>query len=112
MTNIILHWYLIIDHFCGEKGLQLRWLYAIIYGYSRLAVMMYNYNKRQDMNTPRSIGGITIGNSWLRNNPNLRYPEGHEFMTDSELKAALRFDYPEPPIAAMLSPKSNQSRKK
>jgi len=37
----------------------------------------------------RSIGGIIVGNGWLRNNPDLLYPEGHESMDDETLKKAL-----------------------
>ena len=45
------------------------------------------------MNTKRgSIGGVTVGDGWLRNNPDLAYPEGHDFMSDAELKEALRVD--------------------
>lgn len=65
------------------------------------------------MNAPRSIGGVTIGDSWLRNNPNLNYPEGHEFMTDSQLKAALKVDPLEDLFDEVkLCPKTNQSHKK
>jgi hypothetical protein len=42
----------------------------------------------------RSVGGVTVGRSWLRNNPDLAYPEGHERMSDNELEEALRV--PEP----------------
>lgn len=38
------------------------------------------------MNRRGSIGGVTVGDGWLRNNPDLDYPEGHEFMSDEELK--------------------------
>ncbi len=37
----------------------------------------------------RSIGGITVGNGWLRNNPDIDYPEGHEKMDDEELRKAI-----------------------
>lgn len=46
----------------------------------------------------RSVGGVTVGNAWLRNNPNLRYPEGHEQMSDNEIEAALRV--PDSPLIA------------
>ena len=39
-----------------------------------------------------SIGGVTVGNGWLRNNPDLVYPEDHESMTDAELKEAVKVD--------------------
>ncbi len=43
------------------------------------------------MNMKRgSIGGVTVGDGWLRNNPDLDYPEGHASMSDPELKAALK----------------------
>jgi hypothetical protein len=29
-----------------------------------------------------SIGGVTVNNNWLRNNPDLLYPENHENMSD------------------------------
>ncbi len=37
-----------------------------------------------------SIGGVTVGDGWLRNNPDLAYPDGHESMSDAELKDALK----------------------
>jgi hypothetical protein len=33
--------------------------------------------------TRGSVGGVTMGNGWLRNNPDLNYPEGHEQMDDA-----------------------------
>jgi hypothetical protein len=39
--------------------------------------------------TRGSVGGVTMGNGWLRNNPDLNYPEGHEQMDDATLAAAL-----------------------
>jgi hypothetical protein len=39
-----------------------------------------------------SFGGVTLGNGWLRNNPELDYPDGHEDMTDNDLKSALKVD--------------------
>ncbi len=42
----------------------------------------------------RSVGGVTVGNAWLRNNPDLVYPVGHEDMSDEELEIALRADEP------------------
>ncbi|MGR5368416.1 hypothetical protein [Photobacterium damselae] len=36
-----------------------------------------------------SYCGITTGNGWMRNNPDLLYPEKHENMTDAELYNAL-----------------------
>lgn len=36
-----------------------------------------------------SVGGVTTGNSWLGNNPELAYPDGHENMSDSELMNAI-----------------------
>ena len=49
------------------------------------------------MTTERDImrtlaGGVTTGNSWLRNNPDLAYPDDHENMSDSELMAAITID--------------------
>lgn len=41
-----------------------------------------------------SIGGITISNAWMRNNPELQYPEGHEEMDDATLSRALQADHP------------------
>lgn len=38
----------------------------------------------------RSIGGITVGNSWMRNNPDIAYPDGHEDMDDATLEKAIR----------------------
>jgi hypothetical protein len=38
----------------------------------------------------RSVSGITVGNSWLRNNPDLAYPDDHDNMSDKELEEALR----------------------
>ena len=35
------------------------------------------------------IGGITVGNGWMRNNPKLVYPDGHEVMSDKELRKHL-----------------------
>ena len=69
---------------------------------------IYNQNAR-------SVGGITVGRSWLRNNPNLDYPEGHESMTDDELELALRSDIMKPDSyhlhdAIMLDPKSTVTR--
>ena len=43
-------------------------------------------------NTRGSIGGVTVGNGWMYNNPCLRYPEGHESMSEQELEMALRED--------------------
>lgn len=37
-----------------------------------------------------SIGGVTVGNGWMYNNPELVYPEGHEDMDERELEQALR----------------------
>ena len=37
-----------------------------------------------------SIGGVTVGNNWIRNNPDLIYPDNHELMSDSELLEALK----------------------
>lgn len=37
-----------------------------------------------------SIGGVTVGNGWMRNNPDLVYPENHENMDDATLREALR----------------------
>lgn len=37
-----------------------------------------------------SIGGVTVGNGWMRNNPDLIYPENHENMDDATLKEALK----------------------
>lgn len=40
-----------------------------------------------------SIGGVTTGNSWLFNNPDLAYPEGHLSMDDDDLRLALKINY-------------------
>ena len=42
--------------------------------------------RRHDDNV-RSIGGITVGNGWMRNNPDLIYPEGVDCdaLSDEEL---------------------------
>ena len=37
-----------------------------------------------------SIGGVTTGNSWLFNNPDLAYPEGHLKMSENELRLSLK----------------------
>ena len=42
-----------------------------------------------------SIGGVTTGNGWLYNNPDLGYPEGHESMAEAELMEALKSDFVE-----------------
>jgi len=42
-----------------------------------------------------SIGGVTVGNAWMYNNPCLRYPEGHESMDEDELAEALMEDFDE-----------------
>jgi hypothetical protein len=39
-----------------------------------------------------SICGVTIGNGWMYNNPELVYPEGHELMSPAELRDALKRD--------------------
>ena len=44
-----------------------------------------------------SIGGVTVDKSWMYNNPDLRYPEGHELMNEKELEQALRVDFYEQP---------------
>jgi len=41
-----------------------------------------------------SIGGVTVGNAWMRNNPCLQYPEGHENMDEDTLADALKVDSP------------------
>ena len=46
-----------------------------------------------DNHRRRSIGGVTVGNSWMYNNPCLRYPEGHESMSEAELNDALKVDF-------------------
>jgi hypothetical protein len=42
------------------------------------------------MNARGSIGGVTVGNAWMFNNPDLDYPDGHETMSDETLSAALK----------------------
>lgn len=39
-----------------------------------------------------SIGGVTVGNAWMRNNPDLLYPAGHEQMDDATLLKAITID--------------------
>lgn len=63
------------------------------------------------MNTKRgSIGGVTVGDSWLRNNPDLDYPEGHNFMSDAELKNALKVDCGSLGIVEARMPTAAESR--
>ena len=45
-----------------------------------------------DPNRRGSICGVTMNNNWLYNNPDLRYPEGHEQMDEAELREALKAD--------------------
>jgi hypothetical protein len=42
-------------------------------------------------NNRGSFGGVTVGNGWMRNNPDLVYPDGHELMDDATLGAALTY---------------------
>lgn len=41
-----------------------------------------------------SIGGVTVGNAWMRNNPDIAYPENHEDMDDETLLAAITTKQP------------------
>lgn len=43
-----------------------------------------------DPTTHGSISGVTVNNNWMYNNPDLRYPEGHEQMDGVELRKALK----------------------
>lgn len=38
----------------------------------------------------RSFCGVTIGNAWLRDNPDLVYPINHQLMSDAELEKKIR----------------------
>lgn len=44
--------------------------------------------------TTGRIGGISLGNGWIRNNPDLAYPDGHEKMDDATLMKHLKADLP------------------
>lgn len=55
-----------------------------------------------------SIGGITVGNAWMRNNPDLLYPEGHEQMDDATLLKAITID----PMEFEKQTKTQKPRKK
>lgn len=56
-----------------------------------------------------SIGGVTVGSAWVRNNPELVYPEGHEDMTDEQLELALRVDPIEKDVDIFLENMSSES---
>lgn len=43
-------------------------------------------------NIRTSYCGVTTGNSWMYNNPDLIYPDNHEMMSPAELRDALRRD--------------------
>lgn len=36
-----------------------------------------------------SIGGVTVGNGWMYNNPDLIYPDGFEGMDEQEQRQSL-----------------------
>lgn len=44
-----------------------------------------------------SVGGVTIAGSksWMRNNPEIDYPDNHEEMTDDDLYEAIKLTTPE-----------------
>ncbi|MCY9865049.1 hypothetical protein OTK49_21255 [Vibrio coralliirubri] len=57
-----------------------------------------------------SVGGVTVGNQWMRNNPDLVYPEGHEDMDDATLLEAistptLEFEHTQKKHRTTLKPK-------
>jgi len=49
-----------------------------------------------------SYCGVTVGNGWMYNNPDLIYPEGHEFMNPNELRSALTKESAEPEFIEFL----------
>ena len=59
-----------------------------------------SHHRRQDTGEIRSVGGVTVGNAWLRNNPGLDYPDDHESMSDSDLKLALKSDLGEESVTS------------
>ncbi|WP_415912214.1 hypothetical protein [Neptuniibacter sp. QD37_11] len=43
-----------------------------------------------DFRSRGSVGGVTINNNWMYDNPDLAYPEGHKDMSEEQLRKALR----------------------
>ena len=59
-----------------------------------MRVVINIYETKEEIMCDRrgSIGGVTVGNGWMYNNPCLRYPDNFDDMDEEEQRKSLMAD--------------------